>query len=91
MVRPRCGLVIPDAETDRCVERYRYNLNSFQVLNLLFLARSICSSLGLSEPPSDAKQKEHTSESLEKMRAYAGTYYLSTMSVSLPYGMHGGR
>jgi len=56
--------------------RYHYNLSSFKMLNLLFLARSICSALGLSEP---FKQKEHTSESLERMRAYAGTYYLSAM------------
>lgn len=63
----------------RCF-RYHYNLNNFQMVNLLFLARSITTSLGSAElkgPPDQATG--YDSESLEQMRAFAGTYYLVTM------------
>lgn len=63
----------------RCF-RYHYNLNNFQMVNLLFLARSITTSLGFAElkgPPSQAAG--YDSESLEQMRAFVGTYYLVTM------------
>ncbi|KAK3333658.1 hypothetical protein B0T19DRAFT_440404 [Cercophora scortea] len=59
---------------------YHYNLNSFQMTNLLFLARSICSSLGFTESQSATMQREQTSDSLEQMRAFAGTYYLVTVT-----------
>ncbi len=72
--------------------RFHYNINSFQLLNLLFLTRSICSSLGLSEPPRGTKQAaELTSADLERMRAYAGTYYLSTLCVVHAACMNGVR
>jgi hypothetical protein len=58
---------------------FRYGLNSFQLTNLLFLARSICVSLGLGESQASAKQQVHMSQSLERMRAYAGCYYLVTL------------
>ncbi|KAK0621380.1 hypothetical protein B0T17DRAFT_493895 [Bombardia bombarda] len=59
---------------------FHYNLNSFQMTNLLFLARSICSCLGFTESQSATKQKEHSSACLEEMRAFAGTYYLVTVT-----------
>ena len=58
--------------------RYLYNLNSFQITNLLFLTRSIAMSLGFTESQAWTKQTEHTSGCLEQMRAFAGTYYLVT-------------
>ncbi|TLD34309.1 hypothetical protein PspLS_00558 [Pyricularia sp. CBS 133598] len=65
---------------------YNFNMNSFQITNLIFLARSICVSLGTGEGPSVSPLQPlggMTSdplapESLEKMRAFAGTYYLVT-------------
>ena len=64
------------------VSWYHYNLNSFQLTNLLYLARSICSSLGLTELQRRAEQRElePTADCLEHMRAYAGTYYLTTVT-----------
>ncbi|KAK3375304.1 hypothetical protein B0H63DRAFT_275190 [Podospora didyma] len=58
---------------------YHYNLKSNQITNLLFLARSICASLGIGEPQGAAKMATDYS-SLETMRAFAGTYYLVTVS-----------
>lgn len=59
---------------------FHYNLNSFQMTNLLYLARSICMSLGLNEKgPGLLKERDHSSPSLEEMRAFAGTYYLVTV------------
>jgi hypothetical protein len=66
------------------VVRYHYNLNNFQLVNLLFLARSITLSLGSPEPKGPSDEGGYSSESLEQMRAFAGTYYLVTMSVTLP-------
>lgn len=60
------------------VSWYHVILKSFQMTNLLFLMRSICVSLGINEsslPSSSAP----TSASLERMRTYAGLYYLVTM------------
>ncbi|TLS22751.1 uncharacterized protein PpBr36_06044 [Pyricularia pennisetigena] len=65
---------------------YNFNMNSFQITNLIFLARSICVSLGTGEGPSLSPLQPLGSmtsdplapESLEKMRAFAGTYYLVT-------------
>lgn len=58
---------------------YHYNLHSFQLTNLLFLARSICVSLGFNESQDGTKMQEHTSSCLEQMRAFAGCYYLVTL------------
>jgi hypothetical protein len=58
---------------------FRYGLNSFQLTNLLFLARSICVSLGLGESRVSAEQPEHMPEALEHMRAYTGCYYLVSL------------
>jgi hypothetical protein len=58
---------------------FHYNLNSFQMTNLLYLARSICVSLGLSESRGMMKESDYTSECLEQMRGFAGTYYLVTV------------
>ncbi|TLD17952.1 uncharacterized protein PgNI_00864 [Pyricularia grisea] len=65
---------------------YNFNMNSFQITNLIFLARSICVSLGTGEGPSLSPLQPLGSMasdplapvSLEKMRAFAGTYYLVT-------------
>ena len=61
---------------------YHYNLNSFQMTNLLYLARSMCASLGFSELQGTNEPKDFSSECLERMRAFAGTYYLVTVYVS---------
>ncbi|KAF9871639.1 hypothetical protein CkaCkLH20_10837 [Colletotrichum karsti] len=73
---------------------YHYNINSFQLTNLLFLARSMCISLGFKDSPMSIKEKgiciivedpsapkteEQTSTRLELMRAFAGCYYLNTL------------
>jgi hypothetical protein len=49
------------------------------MINLLFLARSIATSLGCAELKSLPNDGGYTSECLEQMRAFAGTYYLVTM------------
>lgn len=51
--------------------------------NLLFLARSITAGLGFAETGAQPDKGGYTSESLEQMRAFAGTYYLVTMCVPL--------
>ncbi|KAL8388607.1 hypothetical protein RB595_009095 [Gaeumannomyces hyphopodioides] len=56
---------------------FNFGLTSFQITNLLFLARSLCVSLGLGEPQGGGPL---TSTRLEEMRAYAGTYYLVTLT-----------
>lgn len=58
---------------------FHYNLNSFQMTNLLYMARSICMSLGFNELQGAVKQSEHSSHCLEQMRAFSGTYYLVTV------------
>ncbi|GAB1320540.1 Transcription factor domain-containing protein [Madurella fahalii] len=59
---------------------FHYNLNKFQMTNLLFLARSITAGLGFAETGALPDKGGYTSESLEKMRAFAGTYYLVTIT-----------
>ncbi|KAK4114046.1 hypothetical protein N656DRAFT_796558 [Canariomyces notabilis] len=59
---------------------YHYNLNKFQMTNLLFLARSITTSLVFPDPGVVSDKDGYTSESLEQMRAFAGTYYLITVT-----------
>ncbi|KAK3906352.1 protein priB [Staphylotrichum tortipilum] len=59
---------------------YHYNLNNFQMVNLLFLARSITTSLGSAESRGSPDEVGYDSESLEQMRAFAGTYYLVTIT-----------
>lgn len=71
-------LIGVDVCTDRCF-RYHYNLNNFQMINLLFLARSISTSLGSVESKGQPDNGGYSSESLEQMRAFAGTYYIVTM------------
>ncbi|KAK3322363.1 hypothetical protein B0H66DRAFT_554131 [Apodospora peruviana] len=76
------------------VSWYHYNLNSFQMTNLLFLARSICCSLGFPESRLSHNQRKEVvvaaasaepagltrQKCLDGMRAFAGTYYLVTMT-----------
>jgi hypothetical protein len=61
------------------ISSFHYSLNSFQMTNLLYLARSICMSLGLAEGQGAPKPGEPASQCLERMRAFAGTYYLVTV------------
>lgn len=59
---------------------FHYSLNSFQMTNFLYLGRSICVSLGLNEKGQGLmKETEHSSQCLEQMRAFAGTYYMVTV------------
>ena len=57
---------------------FNFGMTSFQITNLLFLARSLCVSLGLGEP--QGSNGPLTSTRLEEMRAYLGTYYLVTLT-----------
>ncbi|KAM7193295.1 hypothetical protein V8F20_008490 [Naviculisporaceae sp. PSN 640] len=63
---------------------YHYNLKSSQLTNLVFLARSICSSLGLTESTHlnsvKGRLDQFTPKCLENMRALAGTYYITTIT-----------
>ncbi|KAL2188749.1 hypothetical protein L209DRAFT_680633 [Thermothelomyces heterothallicus CBS 203.75] len=59
---------------------YHYNLDSFQMMNLLFLTMSITTSLGAVETKGIPDKEGYSSESLEQMRAFAGTYYLVTVT-----------
>ncbi|KAK4123769.1 hypothetical protein N657DRAFT_573578 [Parathielavia appendiculata] len=59
---------------------YHYNLDNFQMVNLLFLARSITLSLGSAEVKGFPGDGRYSSELLELMRAFAGTYYLVTIT-----------
>lgn len=62
---------------------FHYNLNSFQLTNLLYLARSVCASLGLHHVAAHHRDANPlTSETLEQLRAFAGTYYLVTVILS---------
>jgi hypothetical protein len=47
--------------------------------NLLFLARSITTSLGTAEPKGVPGKEGYDTKCLEQMRAFVGTYYLVTM------------
>lgn len=58
---------------------FHYNLNSSQTTNLLYLARSLSTSLGLNEAQGLTKQDECSSQCLEQMRALAASYYLVTV------------
>ncbi|KAK7969192.1 hypothetical protein PG988_008265 [Apiospora saccharicola] len=57
---------------------FHYALTTFQVTNLLGLARSLCTSLGFNENKTEMEPQDYGSEKLDQMRAFAGTYYLST-------------
>ncbi|KAM7199817.1 hypothetical protein V8F33_004221 [Rhypophila sp. PSN 637] len=63
---------------------YHYNLKSFQLTNLIFLARSICSSLGLTESTHlnsvKGRLDQFTPKCLENMRALTATYYITTIT-----------
>ncbi|KAL2164506.1 hypothetical protein VTH06DRAFT_3722 [Thermothelomyces fergusii] len=59
---------------------YHYNLDSFQMMNLLFLATSITTSLGRVETKGLPDREGYSSENMEQMRAFAGTYYLVTVT-----------
>ncbi|OAA57845.1 thiamine biosynthetic bifunctional enzyme [Niveomyces insectorum RCEF 264] len=68
---------------------FHYNINSFQLNNLLFLARGMCVSLNLCEPaPSISGTGAGTgdepvsSDTLDKMRTYAGTFYLISLATT---------
>jgi hypothetical protein len=59
---------------------FHYNLNSFQLTSLLYLARSLCAFLGLHHVPTHHHDNNPaTPETLEQLRAFAGTYYLVTV------------
>lgn len=62
---------------------YHYNLKSSQLTNLVFLARSICSSLGLTESTHlnsvKGRLDQFTPKCLDNMRALTGTYYITTV------------
>lgn len=65
---------------------FHYSLNTFQVTNLLFLARGMAAGLGLAEKATEAekmmdmgKVADIKSEDLEGMRALCGAYYLITV------------
>lgn len=60
--------------------RFHSNSNSFQLTNLLFLVRSICVSFGFKDSQRSTRPQTHDSASLERMRTYAGAYYLVTMT-----------
>ena len=64
---------------------FHYNLNSFQLTNLVFLCRSICSSLGLTESTHlnsvRGNLDQFTPKCLDNMRALLGTYYIVTTFV----------
>jgi hypothetical protein len=63
---------------------FHYNLNSFQLMNLLYLARSLCAFLGLHHVPTHHQNpRPPTSETLEHLRAFVGTYYLVTVVLPL--------
>lgn len=59
---------------------FHYNVNSFQMTNLLFLMRSLCTGMGLIEGIAEdaPKAKRH---SLEQLRTFVGAYYLITLWV----------
>jgi hypothetical protein len=57
----------------RC--RLHFDLNGFQLTNLLFLARGLCINLGTGSKDVDV----YDSETLEQMRAITGCYYLNSM------------
>ncbi|KAK4147041.1 uncharacterized protein C8A04DRAFT_9434 [Dichotomopilus funicola] len=59
------------------IDWYHYNLNNFQMVNLLFLAQSVTASLGTVEPNEEG---DYDTEALEQMRAFATTYYLVTLT-----------
>lgn len=61
--------------------RFHMSPKSFQLTNLLFLSRSICVSLGFNESQGFSKQQDRTAAKLEKMRAFAGVYYLVVSSL----------
>jgi hypothetical protein len=61
------------------VQRFHYDLNSFQVTNLLYMMRSLCVGYGWSESQNADKLKKMGSSGLEQMRAYCGAYYTSTL------------
>jgi hypothetical protein len=80
LTRPQRGLDVVQA-MQAILYWYHYNLNSFQVTNLLYLLRSLCANMGWAESQSQtaAKLKEAGSAGLEQMRAYCGVYYATTL------------
>ncbi|KAK4227718.1 protein priB [Podospora fimiseda] len=56
---------------------FHFNIDKYQTTNLLYLMRSITTTLGFENSDNE---NNWTSESLERMRAFAGTYYLATIS-----------
>ena len=61
---------------------FHYGLNTTQVTNLLFLARSMVATMGLCDKVAQLKLKpsiEITSTELEEARTLAGTYYLLSL------------
>ncbi|KAM0281351.1 hypothetical protein ACHAQH_003619 [Verticillium albo-atrum] len=58
---------------------FHYNMNSYQLTNLLFLARSMCITFGYRDTQAGRTPEEATLRSLERMRAFLGCYYLNTL------------
>lgn len=80
MSKPRrcrhSDLIVP---FDAVSFRFPIASKSFQLTNFLYLLRSICLSLDFNESSQGPfKQKEHSSASLERMRAFMGSFYLLT-------------
>ncbi|MBE3049332.1 hypothetical protein IMZ48_43900 [Candidatus Bathyarchaeota archaeon] len=55
--------------------RVHYCLNGFQLTNTLFLCRSLCLALRLTKDAAGP----HDSTALERMRAFAGCYFVNTL------------
>lgn len=58
--------------------RFQYNLNSYQLTNMLYLARSMCLTLGFQESPFGTTG-ERSMGDLNQLRAFVGCYYENTM------------
>ncbi|KAH6850201.1 hypothetical protein B0I37DRAFT_352715 [Chaetomium sp. MPI-CAGE-AT-0009] len=59
---------------------YHNSLTNLQMTRLLFLTRSINTSLGTTEAKGVSGKEGYSSESLERMRAFVGTYYMVTIT-----------
>lgn len=67
------------------VSWFHYSINSFQLTNIFFLIRGLCVSLSLGEPPRGGllpPGSTYPSETLERMRLFAGTFYLVSLTTT---------
>ncbi|KAL9941940.1 hypothetical protein ACHAQF_003419 [Verticillium nonalfalfae] len=58
---------------------FHYNMNSYQLTNLLYLARSMCVTLGARDAQVGLTPTEAAARRLEYMRAFLGCYYLNAL------------